>query len=780
MANNVNYKKIAFYQGRAANTSTGFCTFSENGLYYFTCNKNDEIYLFSTGFTSAAARNRNLHKLSENLLFAKSYERIQESKNRFYFLIKTDTQEELARSKFFATEDAMNVFIGWVMGSKFVIDYSQNTNEQTTNINTTVLKGNYNKYINYTIYKGSNQKLYFAYADKDDNTYLLNPVISGFDNEEDVKKMVETVNEVARRPKAYKVNLAKSGKYFFYLKNNTETLAKSIFFNNEKEMLKVIEKLVNHKNSDRTVISSKLKEAATENNNVAKDDDDFEAVLKAQQKAELEVRLKKRNEEVQKKQEQADLSLEQVFQNQLNVKDLANKGRQENNLENGKLNGAGIELPLDSENELSAENLLPNETSTIGDNGNLNNKKLKVKTIDANKISQPKIAKPEKRLKVRTVDANKELREKTVDANKPAETKTIKPEKKLKVRTVDANKEIKAKTVDPNEQIENKIEAPKKKLKVRTVNANKPTIEKKVGTDKATESKTQKLDKKLRVRTVDANKPAIEKKKVTTIKPGIVDNVDENANENSVADIAYEKRLAQDKLEALKKKAGKNINNKEVLKKPKNQNSFPLSKIIKPAIILLLVFVVVGLGILAFLSRDKGYNTVRPVATAEIVKKEPDKSNLTQFKPGKVAPSASAISNFKSGTVEQLLKNCIEDAYCAVPSNFHWVEANFEDGLSVLPLDAKTSLSRIIELMKAYPEMKLAIAGHTAYGETDKNIASLSEVRSKTVYDYFVKNGITAERLNQAGMADKQPISFGNSLTAKHQNKRIDFTLIQK
>jgi len=770
MANNVNYKKIAFYQGRATSTPTGFSTFSENGLYYFTCNKNDEVYLFSTGFTSAAARNRNLHKLSENLLFAKSYERIQETKNRFYFLIKTDEQEELTRSKFFATEDAMNVFIGWIMGSKFVIDYSQNADSEKPNINTTILKGNYNKYINYTIYKGNNQKFYFAYSDKDDNTYLLNPVVSGFDNEEDVKKMIDTVSEVAKRPKAYKVNLAKSGKYFFYLKNNTETLAKSIFFNSEKEMLKVIEKLVNHKNLGRTVISSKLKDETANNYASNKNDNDFEEVLKAQQKAELEVRLKKRNEETQKKQEQVEQSLEQVLQNKLNIKDkdLAAKSQNESKnqneeqgekkQENEALNGAKVQLPqiLDEVSNKSSLTGIENNISIDDTNGILSNKKLKVKTVDANKPIEAKKIEPEKKLRVRTIDANK-----------PAEEKEPKPEKKLKVRTVDANKEIRAKTVDANKPIETKKNEPEKKLKVRTVDANKPV-----------EEKATKPEKKLKVRTVDANKKHAVKKEIKIDKPEIKDN---NSQENRSTDIAYEKRLAQDKLEALKRNAKNEKHKEEAPTKPQKQSDFSLVKIIKPAIILLLVFAMVGFGILAFLSRDKEYNTVKPVAEAtEIVKKEPDKSDLPQFKPGKIAASATSISNFKSGTVEQLLKNCIEDVYCALPSNFHWIEANFEDGLSVLTLNAQASLTNIVELMKAYPEMKLTIAGHTAFGETDKNIASLSEVRAKTVFEYMLKNGIVAERLSHTGMGDKQPINFGNSLTAKHQNKRVDFTLIQK
>ena len=783
MANNANYNKIAFYQGRAASTATGFSTFSENGLFYFTCNKSNEVYLYSSGFTSAAARNRNLHKLSENLLFAKSYERVQESKNRFYFLIKTDEQEELVRSKFFATEDAMNVFIGWIMGSKFVIDYSQNIDNESPTVNTTILKGNYNKYINYTIYKGNNQKLYFVYADKDDNTYLLNPVISGFDNEEAVKKMVETVNEVARRPKAYKVNLAKSGKYFFYLKNNEETLAKSIFFNNEKEMLKVIEKLVNHKNTGRTIVSSKLKDRV-EINSTPNGKDDFEEVLKAQQKAELEVRLKKRDKETQKKQEQTNLSLEQVYQNRLNVKeeDIAKKTQKEAQLlpQNKALNGADIEVPTNLK-ELSPKNPTINIENKINANANqhLSGKKLKVRTVDANKDGATNLLKPEKKLKVRTVDANKELREKEIEANKQANAESVKPERKLKVRTVDANKDDMAKTENANKPIEGKNVSPEKKLKVRTVDANKTISVKTIEANQPVEAKIDTTKKKLKVRTVDANKKVIINKQPINSELQSAGKKNEN---NTNADITYEKKLAQDKLETLKRNA---LNEKPKLKvkeleKPTEQNEFSIVKIIKPAIILLLVFAMVGFGILAFLSRNEQYNAVEQVSAAEIIIEEPDKSSLPQFTPGKIGASAASISNFKAGTVEQLLKSCIEDAYCAAPSNFHWVEANFEDGLSVLSASAKASLMHIVELMKGYPEMKLTISGHTAFGETDKNIASLSEVRAKTVLEYFTKNGIAKDRLKQQGMGDTQPVNFGSSLTAKHQNKRIDFTLVQK
>ncbi len=81
-------------------------------------------------------------------------------------------------------------------------------------------------------------------------------------------------------------------------------------------------------------------------------------------------------------------------------------------------------------------------------------------------------------------------------------------------------------------------------------------------------------------------------------------------------------------------------------------------------------------------------------------------------------------------------------------------------------------LKKIVEILKAYPNTKFVIEGHTDEIGTAKYNMELSEARAKTVKETLVESGIEGSRLSTKGYGKTQPLS-----SKKSENRRVEMTL---
>lgn len=104
----------------------------------------------------------------------------------------------------------------------------------------------------------------------------------------------------------------------------------------------------------------------------------------------------------------------------------------------------------------------------------------------------------------------------------------------------------------------------------------------------------------------------------------------------------------------------------------------------------------------------------------------------------------------------------------------------FETGSAVLKSESNEILRQIANIMERYPDFNMVISGHTdnvgrpAYNQT------LSERRAKACYDFLVKEGISASRMNYAGYGDSRPITTNATDKGKSLNRRVEFNLIPR
>lgn len=101
----------------------------------------------------------------------------------------------------------------------------------------------------------------------------------------------------------------------------------------------------------------------------------------------------------------------------------------------------------------------------------------------------------------------------------------------------------------------------------------------------------------------------------------------------------------------------------------------------------------------------------------------------------------------------------------------------FDFDKSTLRPESKTELDRLVMLLKAIPEMKIEISGHTDnYGSSNYN-KRLSKNRAIAVVDYLTQHGIAASRLSHAGYGFDLPIATNETDAGRQLNRRAEFRI---
>ena len=99
---------------------------------------------------------------------------------------------------------------------------------------------------------------------------------------------------------------------------------------------------------------------------------------------------------------------------------------------------------------------------------------------------------------------------------------------------------------------------------------------------------------------------------------------------------------------------------------------------------------------------------------------------------------------------------------------------NFDFSSDSISDEAKQTLEKIVGAMKANPEWRVVIEGHTdAQGTPDYN-RSLSERRAQAVKGYLQSAGIAPGRLSAVGFGSSRPLA-PNDAWGKGRDRRVEF-----
>ena len=91
---------------------------------------------------------------------------------------------------------------------------------------------------------------------------------------------------------------------------------------------------------------------------------------------------------------------------------------------------------------------------------------------------------------------------------------------------------------------------------------------------------------------------------------------------------------------------------------------------------------------------------------------------------------------------------------------------------------SKPTLDKAAAVLKEFPDLRVAISGHTDnLGIREKNV-QLSKERADSVKKYLVDQGITEDRVETRGAGPDEPVDSNATAPGRERNRRIEFKLV--
>ncbi|MEJ2003917.1 MAG: OmpA family protein, partial [Cyclobacteriaceae bacterium] len=101
----------------------------------------------------------------------------------------------------------------------------------------------------------------------------------------------------------------------------------------------------------------------------------------------------------------------------------------------------------------------------------------------------------------------------------------------------------------------------------------------------------------------------------------------------------------------------------------------------------------------------------------------------------------------------------------------------FDFDKAVLKQESYPELNRVVELLNDRPSLTIEIAGHTdATGPESYNMG-LSQRRARSVYDYLIAQGVSADRLDVKYFGENQPVQTNETAEGRQANRRVEFKI---
>jgi len=142
------------------------------------------------------------------------------------------------------------------------------------------------------------------------------------------------------------------------------------------------------------------------------------------------------------------------------------------------------------------------------------------------------------------------------------------------------------------------------------------------------------------------------------------------------------------------------------------------------------------------------------------------------------AEQAAALKPAPSGCRAPLPGEPISLEGCATGESLVLRGVTFEFGSARLTANAKVILNQVADALKARPELKVEIGGHTDNKGSKAGNQKLSERRANSVMAYLVKRGVAADQMTAKGYGFGQPIDTNKTDEGRENNRRVEIKVL--
>jgi len=117
---------------------------------------------------------------------------------------------------------------------------------------------------------------------------------------------------------------------------------------------------------------------------------------------------------------------------------------------------------------------------------------------------------------------------------------------------------------------------------------------------------------------------------------------------------------------------------------------------------------------------------------------------------------------------------CPDERPVEIKQKFVLKGVTFKTASAELLEESYYILENVFNSLEAYPVVKVEIAGHTDNEGGDAYNQALSQDRAKTVRDYLVMRGISADRIVAMGYGRTRPVASNDTPEGRAQNRRVE------
>jgi len=171
----------------------------------------------------------------------------------------------------------------------------------------------------------------------------------------------------------------------------------------------------------------------------------------------------------------------------------------------------------------------------------------------------------------------------------------------------------------------------------------------------------------------------------------------------------------------------------------------------------------------------------------------PDKDDACPEVPGPKTNAGCPFKDSDGDGVIDLIDRCVfvkgpaSNYGCPVIPGQEIMDELNEYGRTILFDTAKwtfkkesyATLEPMTKILKEYPDADFIIEGHTDSVGTDKSNQLLSERRAGAVRDYFIANGINADRLTSKAFGESMPVDTNDTSAGRANNRRTEVKLAE-
>ena len=102
----------------------------------------------------------------------------------------------------------------------------------------------------------------------------------------------------------------------------------------------------------------------------------------------------------------------------------------------------------------------------------------------------------------------------------------------------------------------------------------------------------------------------------------------------------------------------------------------------------------------------------------------------------------------------------------------------FQKGSYKLSKASYAELNRLTKLLRARPNLKIEIGGHTDNTGNPKSNMTLSKNRARAVMDYLIEKGFPRKNIKAVGYGQEKPVASNATGEGKKKNRRVELTIL--